>query len=204
MRRLVVLLWIVALVLALDPHAVMAHPHEGADWDSIAVQARALGSMPDAAAHRVAESSDGFAAQASSIVCTLVPVAAGLLMQNEAGGALFVSGVWVGPSVGYFVGGHPVRGLQGALGRAGLTALGAGMVGIGLVQGLEYGNDDAASIAVVAGGIVGLGVLGSAVYDMVTVHATVDRHAREAARVRVQGMRAPASGAPALAVRLAF
>jgi len=191
-------------ITALAP-SLAAHPHEGADWDSIAAQARALGSLPDVAPNLTPErSGDGTAAQVSSILCTLVPVAAGLAMQNEVGGVLGFGGVLLGPSVGYFVGGHPVRGLQGGLARMGLTGLGVVLFGVGLTQGVGYGNDDVALGAVIAAGAVGVVVIGSAVYDMATVHASVDRHAAEVARYRLEGMRAPGSGAPALAITVKF
>lgn len=184
---------------------VAAHPHEGADWDSIAAQARAMGSLPDAApSHTPRTSGHGTAAQVTSVVFTLVPLAAGLAMQNEVGGVLGFGGVLLGPSVGYFVGGYPVRGLQGGLARLGLTVLGAGLFGVGLTQGLSYGNDQVALGAVIAAGVVGVAVIGSAVYDMATVHASVDRHAEEVARYRLEGMLAPGSGAPALAITVRF
>ncbi len=202
--------WLQIMVVVVLSHTALAgiavaHPHEGADWDSIAAQARTLGSLPDSIPIRVARSnSHGTAAQVSSIVFTLVPVAAGFAMQNEVGGVLGFGGVLLGPSVGYFVGGHPVRGLQGGLGRMGLTVLGAGLFGVGLTQGLSDGNEQVALGAVVAAGAVGVVVIGSAVYDMATVHASVDRHAAEVARYRLTGMRAPGSGAPALAITVSF
>ena len=195
---------VVLSVTALAGNAA-AHPHEGADWDSIAAQARAAGSLPDAApSHAPRTSGYGAAAQVTSVVFTLVPVAAGLAMQNEVGGVLGFGGVLLGPSVGYFVGGHPVRGLQGGLARIGLTGLGVVLFGVGLTQGLSYGNDQVALGAVIAAGAVGVVVIGSAVYDMATVRASVDRHAEEVARYRLEGMRAPGSGAPALAITIRF
>ena len=205
MRRWLQMFAMVGTATALLACPVAAHPHDGADWDRIAAQARALGSLPDAAASRSTHANaNGTAAQVSSIVFTLVPLAAGFAMQNEVGGVLGFGGVLLGPSVGYFVGGHPVRGVQGGLGRMGLTALGAGLFGVGLTQGLSYGNDDMALAAVIAAGAVGVVIIGSAVYDMATVHASVDRHAAEVARYRLESMRAPGSGAPALAITVRF
>lgn len=205
MRRWLQMLMWLSLAAALLARPASAHPHEGADWDSIAAQARALGSLPDVSTRPAPHSdANGAAAQISSIVCTLVPAASGFALQNEVGGVLGFAGVLFGPSVGYFVGGHPVRGVQGGLGRLGLTALGVGLLGIGLTQGLSYGNDEAAGAAVLASGVVGAAVIGSAIYDMATVHATVDRHAAEVARYRLEGMRAPGSGAPALALTMRF
>ena len=153
---------VVLSVTALAGNAA-AHPHEGADWDSIAAQARAVGSLPDAApSHAPRTSGHGAAAQVTSVVFTLVPVAAGLAMQNEVGGVLGFGGVLLGPSVGYFVGGHPVRGLQGGLARIGLTGLGVVLFGVGLTQGLSYGNDQVALGAVIAAGAVGVVEIGRA------------------------------------------
>ena len=205
MRLWLHILAVVVMGVAALVRSVAAHPHDGADWDSIAAQARALGSLPDAARSRTPQpSGNGTAAQVSSIVFTLVPVAAGLAMQNEVGGVLGFGGVLLGPSVGYCVGGHPVRGLQGGLARMGLTGLGVVLIGVGLTQGLSYGNDDIALGAVIAADAVGVAVIGSAVYDMATVHASVDRHAAEVARYQLEGMRAPGSGAPALAITMRF
>lgn len=205
MRLWLQVMTFVVLGVAAPAGNVAAHPHEGADWDSIAAQARAQGSLPDSIPMRVARpNSHGTAAQVSSIVFTLVPVAAGLAMQNEAGALLGVGGVSLGPSVGYFVGGHPKRGLQGGLGRLGLTVLAVGLSDVILTQSLSYNSDDKARGAVIALSAVSLAIIGSAVYDMATVHTSVDRHAARVARYRLEGMRAPGSGAPAFAITMRF
>ncbi len=204
MKRGLILLSAAMWGVALATSPLQAHPHENADWDSVAVRARVLGSHPESMGAQGVPLPNGTAAQLSSIVCTLVPVTAGLLMQNEVGGALGVGGVFLGPSVGYFVGGHPVRGVQGALARAGLTALGVGFLGVGFTQGFVEGNEDAATVAVVASAVTGVCVLVSAVYDMVTVPDTVERHAAVHARLRLHSMWAPGSGAPALALSMGF
>jgi len=204
LKRLLVLMSVVVLGAAGFARPLAAQPAGSQDWGSITTQERSPRSPKDSTRARVVTRADGTAAQIASVVCTLVPLGAGLALQNEFGGVLGVTGVLVGPSVGYFVGGHPVRGVQGALARAGLTSLGVVLLGTGIVQAMSYGNEEVGAAAVVASGVVGLVVVGSSIYDMVTVRATVERHAREGARVRLQGMQAPGSGAPALALTLTF
>lgn len=183
MKQLVAMVGLVLLGSVANAHPLQAHPQSGMD---------------------AASAVNGRAAQISSITCTLVPVAAGLLLQNQVGAVLGMSGLLLGPSVGYFVGRHPVRGVTGALGRTGLALVGVSALHVALVQGLSYGDDQAATRAAAVGSVLGFAVIGSAIYDMATVHATVDRHAAKVARVRLQGMRAPGSGAPAMALTVKF
>ncbi|MEO5988542.1 MAG: hypothetical protein ABIU54_11385 [Candidatus Eisenbacteria bacterium] len=194
-----------AVALVSTARSVLAHSDGSADWDSVAARAQGLGTMTaPAVAERIEPRQRGAAAQRWSTIATLVPVATGLTIRNEAGAYIALGGVILGPSTGYFVGRHPWRGVGGSLGRVGLTAIGATIAAVATVQGLGYDNEGAAQAAAVWATAAGLGVLASAVYDIATVRSSVERHAALSERIRLHGMRAPGSGAPALALRVTF
>src|SRR5262252_8224685 len=65
-----------------------------------------------------------------SLGSTTIPMGTGVAMNSAGGAWVFLSGIVVGPSVGHFYAGQPVRGL----GTAGLRAAGAA-VGISSIVG---------------------------------------------------------------------
>lgn len=187
---------------ALGAAPAAAHPHEGADWDSIAATARALGSLPDAPG-RDPGLPDGRRAARWAALGTLLPMAGGLAVRGPAGATLAAGGLFIGPSMGYFVGDCPHRGVAGVVTRVGLVTVGTILVGAAWSH-WDDGNDSAGNAAGVLAAACLLGVGVSAVYDVVRTRGTVERRATELSRYRLEGMRAPGTGAPALAIRTRF
>jgi hypothetical protein len=176
--------------------------------DSVAAGTRATPFASDSKSLRQLEES----ARRWSVLGTLLPVAgggaaalAGGQKRGGPGAVVAVTGLVVGPSLGYLRGGCARRGVMGTLTRAGAIGLFTLCGGFVLFSTQMESSDP-------AGEAIGVGIIGaggaiavtSAVYDI----ARVERHVRNrAAGHRVTFRLEPArtgGGAPALAVRMRF
>jgi hypothetical protein len=131
-------------------------------------------------------------AQAISVLSTIGPVACGLLSATQGEDSygtpevvLILSGITVGPSMGYFYGGKTARGFTGIGVRVGIGALTA-MAASGAAanaakddQGFGFPDLEAAMTV----GAVGAGIIAiSAIYDIAAVRNAVEKRNSELIR----------------------
>jgi hypothetical protein len=116
----------------------------------------------------------------TSLGATVIPTVLGAALETNGanGGALIFGGLWLGPSVGYWTHGVAAKSTPGLLIRAGGFLLaGIGEVA-GAVDGLQF-DSPTPKKSWVPDAMVGVGfalVVGSAVYDIVTVDRKVREH----------------------------
>ncbi len=158
-------------------------------------------------------------AQAMSALSTIGPVACGLLSATQGEDnygtpevVLILTGVTVGPSVGYFYGGKTARGFTGIGVRVGIGALtaiaaaGAAANAAKDDQGFGFPELEAAMSV----GIVGAGVIAiSAIYDIAAVRSAVEKRNSELIRrsqtsVRMFPKYFADSGAAGLSLNITF
>lgn len=126
-----------------------------------------------------------------SLIATALPVAAGIVLHkdesegssNDIAGVLVISGVIIGPSVGYFYGGCAGRGGVGIAIRTGVVI--GTVVALAAVvdahEGDEFLDFSGLAAALTVVGIGGALILIDAIYDIVRVDGTVRHHnARQA------------------------
>jgi hypothetical protein len=126
-------------------------------------------------------------AQGLSATCTIMPVAAGIMWASSGQDSdmtgpaiLLMSGIMVGPSVGYFYGDCAERGAQGLVLRTGIIALTMAAGGFAA----DHGSDAAMSYDGMAAGLVvaavGFGVITiHSLYDIGRVRSTVENRNRK-------------------------
>jgi len=119
------------------------------------------------------------AALALSALGTLIPIGLGLAATGASEGPegsplpgiMILSGVLVGPSLGYFYGGLPWRGLASMGLRLG------GTVAVGAAIAISWNDADNSSAEMLAWSGAAL-LVGSMVYDIASVKRTVRKHNR--------------------------
>ena len=119
------------------------------------------------------------AALALSALGTLIPVALGVATVGASEGPdgsllpgiMIISGILVGPSLGYFYGGLPWRGLASIGLRVG------GTVAVGAAIAISWDNPDNSSAEMLAWSGAAL-LVGSMVYDIASVKRTIRKHNR--------------------------
>jgi len=113
-----------------------------------------------------------------SLSGTVVPIYLGASQENEIGLFLFIGGVFIGPSLGYFYGDIPKRGLRGFAVRGGVML---GSLMIGSAMGLEtcvFGNSERNDDGWAVVGLGALFVVGHSIYDIIAVPFAVREHNR--------------------------
>jgi hypothetical protein len=137
-------------------------------------------SLLSAAAQAQESASDSLAFQpkseatsvALSVLGTVAPVGAALAKTVEPEWVL--TGIFLGPSLGYFYGGEAGRGLKGIAIRGGVATA---SVLVGGELGLDVlGPDDEGWLVVLGGAVF---VTGHAIYDIAKVKSTVRKHNEE-------------------------
>lgn len=124
-----------------------------------------------------------------SLSGTIVPIYAGTKLTKNGGPGrllLIASGVLIGPSLGYFYGDIPKRGLRGVAVRSGVifgSFVIGGAIGLDICISL-FGNsnsecnDDGWTVV----GLGALFVIGHGLYDIATVKSTIQKHNLELMR----------------------
>jgi hypothetical protein len=133
-----------------------------------------------------------------SLSGTVIPV--GLAVAEVFEPRWVITGIFVGPSLGYFYGGEPGRGLKGIAIRGGVATA---SVLVGAELGLDIWGDGGGWWVVLAGTAF---VVGDAIYDVARVRSTVRKH-NEKLQARSLGIvptYPPDSDAPGLALQLTF
>lgn len=134
-----------------------------------------------------------------SLSGTVIPVGAALAEVVEPGWVL--TGIFLGPSLGYFYGGEAGRGLKGIAIRGGVATA---SVLIGAELGLDIWGGDTGGWGVVLAGTVF--VVGDAIYDVARVRSTVRKHNEklQAGSLGIVPTYSADSDAPGLALQMTF
>ena len=176
-----------AIALALPATTALAQTSATAADDPSQLLAPAAGLLQQP---EIPELKSEGAAFSLSLLGTLIPMLAGFAMagsdsydaSGETGAILIYTGLYIGPSLGFFYAGRTGRGLASCGLRNGIGLV--TLVGAFAICGpMDYCDDSEAGVAAVMllGGAIG--VLSSAIYDIATIQRTVrERNEKELAR----------------------